>query len=435
MARLKNFPHQYNDLGKVRRSLEIYQSLLGAGLDPGKNDLFGYALAEAQVYQFRNGPDVEPVHYDGSPSDVAVQISNRITQERKKPSSTQGACTAARELRSTLRSLGWIDVAGAVKSTGSSLLATSPFSSEERDVFRKSLMELRVDNAHPVRILMRLIDQFQFQSRSGMELALAAADDSVGEFAELGQLLKLTQAERGKALRATDTQIKNAVKILPAWLIQTGLIAQGPDNRYSLTKDGAIALKGSSDYSNSISPPIISKPVGSDGSPSLPVPVLPHELARHYENSKAKRILSPDEQVAAANLLLERTKNHQELVRTLGKLCGKADLYEDVAAYDLVRVPEQGDIILWEVKTVDGDETAQVRRAAEQLSFYEYFYVRRRWQNRPVRLAAVFDSELKKDLCDYLQYLNIGAFVLEAEALIPLNPEGTAIAGCIQLKK
>lgn len=427
MPKLKNFPHQYNDLTKVRRSLEIYNELIDNGKNAEHDDIFGYALATAQVYTFRNGPDVSAVNYEGPSTVLTKEIEKRILEERRKPSSKQGARTAARELRRTLRLLGWVGISGELTSVGQRLLAAPPQSERERNEFRSSLLNMQVEGTHPVRILLMLIDQFRLPSRSGMELALVAEDDGIDAFAELVNLLKMPEDQRRDALSATDTQMKNAIKILPAWLSQTGLIAQGPDNRYSATSDGLLALQQLSDYPTSTDAPVLGQSKVAQRAPVLGSPTTAEKLARHYEGAKLRRVLDAGEQEAAARLLLERSANHQELVRALGKFCGKAVMYEDIASFDLLFVPNELDIILWEVKTIDGDQVAQVRRAAEQLPFYEYFYVRCHWPERTIRRAALFDHAPKSDLCNYLEYQDIGAFVLEGNYLKPLNEKALVI--------
>lgn len=85
-----------------------------------------------------------------------------------------------------------------------------------------------------------------------------------------------------------------------------------------------------------------------------------------------RRVLTPEEQASAAELLYQRTERHQELVRIVATTCGRGDLYEDACAYDLlIDLGPGAALVLVEVKTVVGDATQQVRAAVGQLLYYE----------------------------------------------------------------
>src|SRR5690606_30946353 len=99
--------------------------------------------------------------------------------------------------------------------------------------------------SHPVQVLLKLIDEVDLDSRSGMELALEAVDDSVGEFRRVAALAELDEAARVAELEAlgwTASQLATAVKILPAFAKQSGLIPTDGTGRYILTDAGRRAL-------------------------------------------------------------------------------------------------------------------------------------------------------------------------------------------------
>ena len=67
--------------------------------------------------------------------------------------------------------------------------------------------------SHPVQVLLKLVDEVDLDSRSGMELALEAVDDSVGEFRRVAALAELDEDARVAALEALDwttSQLANA---------------------------------------------------------------------------------------------------------------------------------------------------------------------------------------------------------------------------------
>jgi hypothetical protein len=54
VRKVKNFPHQYNDLAKLRATLETVRDLEEQGLDSTDDAVLGYELARRMVYGFRN---------------------------------------------------------------------------------------------------------------------------------------------------------------------------------------------------------------------------------------------------------------------------------------------------------------------------------------------------------------------------------------------
>jgi hypothetical protein len=84
--------------------------------------------------------------------------------------------------------------------------------------------------------------------------------------------------------------------------------------------------------------------------------------------------------------------------------------------------------LLVEVKTVVHDEAAQVRLAAGQLCFYEYFNVRPHWPGRTTTPVAVFDKPIRDELVDYLSSKGIAALVSNDDGtLTALNESGSAV--------
>jgi len=242
---VKNFPHQYNDLRKLRATLETVRALNEAGRDTQDDGVLGYELARRRIYGFRG------LDYTGDAATVDARLEARIAEEEQKPTGQQGARTAAREMRRTLRYLGWLEENGAdLTSAGEALLDTPEGSDEERGLMQQAIASIAVADrdgriSHPVQVLLKLIDEVDFYSRSGMELALEAADDSVGEFRRIADLAELDEEARVTELKAlgwTTSQLANAVKILPAFAEQSGLMTVDGTGRYILTDAGRRAL-------------------------------------------------------------------------------------------------------------------------------------------------------------------------------------------------
>ena len=98
---MKNFPHQINEISKLVAALGVYKELLEKGADPADDGIFGYALATALVYRFRNQSDVSP-----------AALADRIEREKQKQAQNQGARTAARDIRRLFELSHFIDPHG-----------------------------------------------------------------------------------------------------------------------------------------------------------------------------------------------------------------------------------------------------------------------------------------------------------------------------------
>ena len=99
---MKNFPHQYNDLRKLRATLETVRALDEAGQDNEDDGVLGYELARRRIYGFCG------LDYNGDAATVDARLEARIAEDEQKPAGRQGARTAAREMRrSSAISGGW----------------------------------------------------------------------------------------------------------------------------------------------------------------------------------------------------------------------------------------------------------------------------------------------------------------------------------------
>ncbi|MGH2663986.1 MAG: hypothetical protein ACRDH8_14545 [Actinomycetota bacterium] len=424
---MKNFPHRYVDFPKIRATLALVAEMSSAGEDMRDDGTPGYALARHSVYRFRN--------FDYEAPDLQRRLEARIAEERRKPPGSQGARTAAREMRRTLQFLGWLDDEFQPTDTGQELLATEPGSDEERQALGVALLTgVLADEgteSHPGRILLRLVGEHgPFESRDGMELALEAQNDSEEEFQRISRLLSRSHADRTSSMGVTETQMANAVKILPSFALQAGLLAQGTGGgEFYITLEGSQALRASveaGEIALSAAPPRHPPPRPAIR-PETRRRVDPESVARRRTIAGAPRTLSSEEQVEAMRLRLERTDRHQTLVRGLARHGGDWEMFEDLLSFDLLMVPPDGPLVLWEAKTIDGDAAAQVRLAVGQLLFYEHFHVRSGWEGRELVRAAVFDGEIGEELAAFLEGLDIGAFTLEDGELRALNDTGRGI--------
>ena len=409
---MKNFPHQYSDFGKLRSTLAAIRDLNADGADVADDAVLGYELARRGIYTFTG---------------TAMPLEQRIALEQRKPPGSQGPRTAAREMRRTLRHLGWLDVGAELTPAGTRYLSTAAAGEDERAEWQRALLDLTLEDAegnvsHPVRILLRLVSEFELVERRGSELALEARDDSEQEYRRIASLMQLGDAERERRVPATGYQIANARKILPRFAEQAGLIhRRSATALYTLTEAGRAALGEGFDGRPIDLPPRPFRGRPSRGSRR----VRAGTVARPVEGDPERwAALSREEQIAATRLRFERTARHQDLLAALvGLVDGEGiELYEDASSFDLLRVSAPpAPLTIYEVKTLEVDDLTQTRLAVGQLLSYEHLNVRPRWPGREVERAVVYERPVGGELTAFLGEIGIAAFALVDGELVRLS--------------
>lgn len=407
---MKNFPNQASDVGRLRRTLATLVDLDHSGADTSDDGVLGYELARRRDYTFRN------LNYDAQNADQLIEA--RISEEWKRPTGTQGARTNAREMRRTLRSMGLLATDGQPTGQGTALLEAESGSLQERAVLAQALWDLHVEDkagnsSHPVRIMLRLLAQAPSHQRDGLELALEPTDDSEAEWNRVSALYALPRDERQARLGVSDATIANAKKIFPSMAKAAGLVVE-VDHTFALSPDGESSL---SVGSVSVQETVRSRADAPSRKPTL-IPVDARTIGRDTVY-RGRRILSPEEQARAADLVAQRSASHQAIVRELASLVdADGEFYEDPLSFDMVFAPsdEGQPILLFEVKTVSPEnELAQVRSALSQLSYYHFFEVSPQWPERAVVEVAVFDGEISVELSRWLHSEDISAVKLDGQ--------------------
>lgn len=431
---MKNFPHQYNDLTKLRATLDTERELRERGHDSTDDSVLGYELAWRGIYGFRG------LDYRGDDETVKHRIRERIDFELSKPRGSQGARTAAREMRRTLQYLGWLGDSGTdLTPAGEALLATQEGSDDERILMQQAIGGIAVEDqdgrvSHPVQILLRLIEEVPLDSRRGMEVVLEAVDDSVAEFRRVAAIAALDETARVDALKSLGwkrSQLDNAVKILPSFAMQSDLMAVDGAGRFILTDAGRRAI-GRAVTSTRVTQPGTRS--STRRSPARRATASATTDPARVGRSRApldgdRRALSAEEQAMAAQLLYERTERHQALVREIAGRTQQGTFYEDAASYDLLI--DQGartDLVLVEVKTIAGDAGIQIRHAVGQLLYYRYFFAAPAFPGRGVRALIVVDDAVPGELAEFLQENSIGAIVHIDGEFRALNELGSDLA-------
>ncbi|MCL9665411.1 hypothetical protein L2091_09250 [Curtobacterium albidum] len=417
---MKNFPHQISNFQRLRDALDFFAALNEqpvADVDLSSNADVGYQMIRQRLIKFNDLPREAN----------GAEIEARIGVEHGKNLGDQGPVTTARELRRTLRILGWLGGESEITASGDALLVSARGSIAEQAVLVEALLAaVAIDKDgsnphHPVRTLLRLLALHPTSSRAGLELAFVPRDDSDAEFDHLRSLYDLTPTERRLALGVPKAKQANALKILPPLAVAAGLVIQ-EGQLYFLSQDGWAVLRDTPAQARMT----IQRHRGRRTTVGKKVTT---DTVAKRRSSRPPRALSGDEQRLAAERLGERTDLHQGLVRRVATIIGddNGTLFEDEFSYDLLWVPE-GDTepaTLFEMKSIisETDAYARVRHAIGQLTYYAYFRAGPMLPGRDIHRVAAFDAEIPAELVGFLTHENVGALLVSSAGEIrALNP-------------
>ena len=389
---MKNFPHQFNRLAKLRAALEIASILIEQNENVADDQVYGEALARAGVYSFK---------------EKNLPIEELLRQEKQKPKSSRGTETAARDLRRFLTLCGFTQVDTSeqrytVSDKGKEILAaTEPIL--QRALWREALLNLSLSDAsenpsHPYRILLRLVNDFPGIETAKLMLALEAINDSPAEYARISELATRPLDQIVSVLGASSYQAKNAVKILPAIADQLGdIVRKGknsfPDTPRLVTED-TLQLET-----------VVLQNEGRGVQVQTEREVTSENIATVPQFSSP--VSTTVDLVDAIEIRQKRIKEHQEAVRSLAGILENEDYKLFESPFDCLGFnPEQGSLLM-EVKTLDGsprDERRQAERALGQIKGYRYFNYPPVAFHENTRDIIAFTDQPQQNTTDFLIY-------------------------------
>lgn len=411
---MRNFPHQINQIPKVRGALEVAVQLLGQGRDIGDDGVLGYSVTRIGIYNFRNLP---------APSEN--ELESAIQREQGKPLSDQGPRTFARDLRRTLVLLGFLElnVTGEWRITQSGqriVVLPDPPDPEAISLWVNAMIDLSLPESaeeggiiHPVYSMLRMVARTPGIEKRWLGFTLDMVDDSD---AELNRVLALQAGSFEEALQvvgASKYMAANAVKILPSLMEQLGLMSiQG--GVCTLTPSG---MAFASMPRGAIAPPTALLRQTRHGR----VVADPRDVPEHAVAQG--RIRSTEEQLHTAALLDERTSRHQQLVKRIIRLLSNSERIGEIRISDdafdiLASVPTRSELMLIEAKTLRNDALVQARIALGQLLFYEYFDVRPMAEGSTIRRIVAFDNEPGDQAREFLENYDVNSLVASSNLLI-----------------
>lgn len=390
---MKNFPHQINEISKLVDALEIIKDLGNHNLDTNDDEILGYELARRGVYNFRN---------------LTTSLADRIALEKTKPAANQGARTAARDLRRFFSLLNFIDITQGNRLTllGEEILLFGKSVGDEHvcDLWRDALLQIAVEDeygnvSHPYSIMMRIIYSETNVETRKLALALEARDDSSSEFQRVINIARTMNWE--SCLMCSDTQIKNAVKILPSIAKQI--------NDINVVNGIACLKRNIQTVTSYKGTAVRTRLVNSQNIATVPT-------NQDVENN--------DNTIDMTNAIIERqnrTVRHQHLVKYIAGILEQRGYVLHENPMDCLAVNPSQNSLLIEVKTLNGDvadEKKQVRLALGQLMYYEFFNTNFITGQNGIIKIAFFENKISQEHMDFLLKNNCVTFWLENGGLM-----------------
>lgn len=417
---MKNFPHQFNDLKKLKKALLVVEQMIGTGADVGDDGEFGVQLAKAGVYTFR---------------DKKLSIAKALRKEQKKSRANRGTEAAARDIQQFFELAGLIaptpDASHYKIAALGNLLLLASDQQKEHAVWRSAMHDLALtdsngNTSHPYQILLRLVNDVPGLETAKLMLALAATDDSEETYKKLKKLATQNVAKIAKKIGATPASARNAVKILPAIARQLGDIAESANKTHPSHQVAHATEDGISEET------VIPTKVVLKTAKDLPK-ISAAEIAKQPVTSNSDSVIV--DLADAIKVRKERTKNHQSAVQSIANVLEKDGYALCENPWDCLAIKNGVKPILVEVKTLDGsasDERNQAQRALAQLKSYLFFDAPEDIANSNPSLVAAFAGTPSKSITEFLKangiisiWLSNGKWIFYSDgALSDFTPAG-----------
>ena len=336
-------------------------------------------------------------------------------QEQKQPS-LQSHRTTARGLRELYRMLGFItETASGVQVTNlgreAGALAGTPLTGDAKSFWHRAFLNLRHGDSsgesHPYRVLLGLVERRPKISRAKCALALEAIDDSESELDRISKLSDQSEDRIRESLGLTRTTWDNAKKILPTVATQIGSIRILRDQAELTPIDETLATSLSSETKARHG-----EILGRSSRPVSPSTIAQLHSEAEFDEGQSVRGLTSEQATHAANLRADRLRRHQAIVKRLALELDTygARLYED--PFDVLAVFDSSAVV-FEVKTLSGEETDErerVREALGQLCYYSTFNLALIAEHRAYRKVACFEGPISQEHIAFLR--EYGIFVI-----------------------
>lgn len=403
---MKNFPHQFNDLEKLFKALEVARQLIDSNT-PLSDENFGERLTRAGIH---------------SPRNKTLSVDEYLRREQDKPAASRGYLTVSRETRRFLGLLGLIFVSQEEKkaelSNSAKQLLSSPPNDTRKELWRNAMLQMGLEGAdgeisHPYRILLKLVDAIPGIESAKLMLALEAENDSEEEFDRISDLARLNVEEIVSETGITDTTAKNAVKILPSIALKLDDIQKKDNLAYPVRQ-----IIVTEDEISTVEEPVVPPRERTDFKQ-----VTSGEIARDPEISVVSSVSI--DLSNAIRIRQKRLAEHQEIVRLLAARHEGCDFQLFEGRFDCLAT--KGDAaLLYEVKTILGsavDQEKQTVKGIGQLKYYKFSIVKRQMGFSNIREVLVFSKRPNIDLIDFCTAENVAVIWRNQDSFEVFNTE------------
>lgn len=384
---MKNFPHQFNDLGKLFNALDVARRLI-RNQTPLSDENFGELLTREEIYTYRN---------------KSLSIDEFLEEERKKPASNRGYLTVSRDIRRFFELLGFVtlfpDKKAKLSPAAIQLLRTTS-ESVRKELWKNALLQLGLEGtdgevSHPYRILLKLVNTFNGIETQKLMLALEAENDSEEEFERISNLAHKSIEQIIADTGTTESMAANAVKILPGIAEQLGDIERINSRAYPV---GQLIITEDE----------ITTEEKQIGKAKATYRITDTEGIAKEPNLNIITSVSID-LGEAIRIRQRRLAEHQEIVRLLAKLNAQNGFKLFDGKFDCLATKDDT-ALLYEVKTIlptASDEEKQTVKGVGQLKYYKFSIVHRQMNYVKIREILVFSSKPNIGIIEFCSTENI----------------------------
>jgi len=427
------FPHQFNDLIRLRQILQTIDALLkdGAMID---DESLGYTLFLKGLIKQRK------------PSELS--LSKQLDIIKQKPKSDQSPLTIARDVRRLFLLSGLIEKVSEGKfritDCGSKISNTpsgSKITIEEKKAWLEGLQNLALQQEgmstsfRPLKVMLEMLSDRPIETRL-LTFAFTVTDESDKEIKRVAAIVDRISSGKTQFLAEldsagiTESNARNSVKILPAFAEHLGLINRS-GGIASLTPYGRTLLDRQTRQLKPARLPLPTATIRRE--PFFRIIASDEELRRKWkpEDTETGEVdYDPQDEVERLNRLRERVDEHQD---TLVKL---RDIYHGkgwrigIGNFDLL-TEKDDTALLYEVKTLkEGDVTDERLRIIDgigKLMFYEAFDAPLLLNNKTAKVQKVLVFNRKPISQDHINFLTkIGIWVIWFNEKNEIEGETTA---------
>lgn len=399
---MKGFPNQVADLQKLASALKVVVELEAEGSDTRDDGVFGEALVRRGIL---------------GPREVNASVDEYITEQRAKPLPNQSFRASSRGLRELFRVLGLIDTHGSnveVTSYGHEISSFAGRNSDDRAlrIWRLLITDLAHDGgdgetSHPYQVLLRLVARKPGITRAKCALALEARNDSEGELNRILNLADLQEDQIREQLDVTQSNWDNSKKILPSWAEQLGDVRKVGQRFYMSDAPGSF-----DEQPEESSRPVQTQLRRLPGSSQVTSGTIARAgTTENWDEADEpnEAPVDPEARTRRRARLRDRLRRHNLIVQKIAAQAERQEVVLYQNPFDCLVVGAD-EVLLIEVKSLDGtesDEVERVRGALGQLLYYESFVAEPLAQGRRIRKVACFERRVSDEHITWLERSDI----------------------------